>query len=1338
VRLAGWFTFVGTCVLAALAPHGASAQHITIDGRFAGTLVGPNYTIGANLGRQVGSNLFHSFGVFGLATGESATFTSAGGTGPISNVIGRVTGGTLSAIDGRIQSQIVGANFYLINPSGIVFGPNAAVNVSGSFHVSTADYVKMADGAKFQATDPNGSTLSAAPPVAFGFLTATPAAITVNGSSLTPGGPGGTLGLVGGPVSISSSTARGAALFAPAGTIHVTSAASKGEVPVDPRNTSGLTVTSFGPISIGGGSILEVDDQLRKGSGGSVFIRSGELTIDASEINADHYGFGPSGQLVLRGDNHVSLTNAAIVHSVAFGAGNGAAIAVTTGLSGVISADNALVIGGSAGPGDGGSVSAMGGQLTLTNGAQLLSVGQGSGKTGQLSIHTGQLTLSKGAQIGVGALGSATGGDVSVTVDGQLSLDSASSPFFTGISSNLLGSLAPPPQIQVELPPLLVPLPPQLQAPLEALTLSTFLRKPPQFTASGIPGNINVTAGSLSIVNSGQISAATQQPRDGGNVTVSVPGQLTIDGRSQNPVSFTGITSQSFPGSTGNAGSVVVNAGTLSIANNGVISGETFGSGHGGSVAVRVAGGLSIDGTVGDSRLLTGISSASAPGNTGSAGSVSVNASTLSILSNGMISAASFGSGNGGSVSVSAAGQLTIDGKSQNSLFGTGITSAARPGSSGDAGNVLVNAGTLSIVNKGTITSESDSTGQAGAVVVNAGTLSLSGGGLISSAATASGNGGAVQVIAQGALSLCDPGSGITASATSTGSGNAGSVAVNAPQITVTSGAQIASTTVGTGAGGSVGVTTPGALVLDGMGVLGTGIAASATGAQSGAGGDVTVAADSLSAASGAQIASKAGGLGKGGDVGVRVAGDVNLSGTAADGTASGISAAAIAGSIGGAGQVTLLAGGALSVTGGAQVSSSTSGLGNGGTVTVSSQGPLSLSSGGGILALASATASGNAGTVTVSAPQMALTSAAEIASTTAGTGNGGSVSVSTPGTLALAGGAQIAASATGLQSGMGGLVTVAANNLTVEGGAQIASTAAGPGNGGSVSVNIAGPIAIDGHGETTGITSQSLAGPGNGGDVRVRSGSLSVLNGGIVASGTQGPGNGGSVFVNAGRGISIDDGQITAASGGGFGSGGNVIVASPNLAIHNGGEISTETFGPGSGGNIFVTVSGNLAIDTSTGTSPSGILATAAAGSSGTGGNVTLSAGNLALVSGGVISTERLGSGHTGSISVGVSQDLAIDGGSGTGTTGISSKSEPGSAGSAGNVSIGASTLSISGGGQISASTQGAGRGGDVSVFVAGVTALTGSGQVSAGTSGPGQGGSVELSAQDALTLDG
>src|SRR5579862_9809291 len=128
----------------------AWAQHITIDGTLspARTLAGPNYTIGANLGKQVGGNLFQSFGIFGLGTGENATFT---GPATVTNVIGRVTGGRQSSVNGAINSSINGANVYLINPAGIVFGPNATVNVSGSFRAASADYLRTSDGSRFQA-----------------------------------------------------------------------------------------------------------------------------------------------------------------------------------------------------------------------------------------------------------------------------------------------------------------------------------------------------------------------------------------------------------------------------------------------------------------------------------------------------------------------------------------------------------------------------------------------------------------------------------------------------------------------------------------------------------------------------------------------------------------------------------------------------------------------------------------------------------------------------------------------------------------------------------------------------------------------------------------------------------------------------------------------------------------------------------------------------------------------------------------------------------------------------------------------------------------------------------
>jgi len=123
---------------------------VTLDGTLGrgGALPGPDYLIGADLGQQHGGNLFHSFKDFNLQSFESATFS---GPSNVNNVISRVTGGNPSQIDGLIRSTILNADMYLVNPYGIMFGPNAQLDVQGSFHASTADYLRLGDGGHFDA-----------------------------------------------------------------------------------------------------------------------------------------------------------------------------------------------------------------------------------------------------------------------------------------------------------------------------------------------------------------------------------------------------------------------------------------------------------------------------------------------------------------------------------------------------------------------------------------------------------------------------------------------------------------------------------------------------------------------------------------------------------------------------------------------------------------------------------------------------------------------------------------------------------------------------------------------------------------------------------------------------------------------------------------------------------------------------------------------------------------------------------------------------------------------------------------------------------------------------------
>jgi hypothetical protein len=134
-----------------------------------------------------------------------------------------------------------------------------------------------------------------------------------------------------------------------------------------------LTVTSFGPVDLKGGSKLDVSNSGVPGSGGSVFIRSGALTINASEINADNYGSGSGGTLTLHGDSQIALSNGAFVHAIARGTGSGAGVVISTAPAGSVSADASAAVSASTGTGNAGPLSVSTGQLTVADGAGLVT-----------------------------------------------------------------------------------------------------------------------------------------------------------------------------------------------------------------------------------------------------------------------------------------------------------------------------------------------------------------------------------------------------------------------------------------------------------------------------------------------------------------------------------------------------------------------------------------------------------------------------------------------------------------------------------------------------------------------------------------------------------------------------------------------------------------------------------------------------------------------------------------------------------------------------------------------------------------------------------------------------
>ena len=106
-------------------------------------------------GATRGNVLFHSFDQFSIGEGRRAYFSNPEG---IESILSRVTGSNRSDIFGTL-GVLGDANLFFLNPNGIVFGPNARLDVSGSFIASTGDRFNLSDGNIFSATDPNAPPL---------------------------------------------------------------------------------------------------------------------------------------------------------------------------------------------------------------------------------------------------------------------------------------------------------------------------------------------------------------------------------------------------------------------------------------------------------------------------------------------------------------------------------------------------------------------------------------------------------------------------------------------------------------------------------------------------------------------------------------------------------------------------------------------------------------------------------------------------------------------------------------------------------------------------------------------------------------------------------------------------------------------------------------------------------------------------------------------------------------------------------------------------------------------------------------------------------------------------
>ena len=237
-----------------------------------GTLVTPNGNrIDISGGQLSGdkANLFHSFTQFGLNAEQIANFL----TNPsIQNILGRIVGGDPSVINGLIQVTGGNSNLFLMNPAGIVFGPNASLNVTGAFTATTANGIGFGSN-WFSASGPNNYTALVGNPSTFNFSMSQPGAI-INAANLTLG-EGQNLTLLGGTVASTGTVS------APGGQIMIS--AVPGEKLVRLSQTGSPLSLEFQPLPQSGNQpqawnlpILSLPQLLTAGGGGN----ANKLTVN--------------------------------------------------------------------------------------------------------------------------------------------------------------------------------------------------------------------------------------------------------------------------------------------------------------------------------------------------------------------------------------------------------------------------------------------------------------------------------------------------------------------------------------------------------------------------------------------------------------------------------------------------------------------------------------------------------------------------------------------------------------------------------------------------------------------------------------------------------------------------------------------------------------------------------------------------------------------------------------------------------------------------------------------------------------------------------------------------
>lgn len=664
--------------------HSAEAQVIS-DGTLSTTIgsVGSDFTITG--GASSGNNLYHSFSQFSVPAGGSASFSNASN---IENIFARVTGGSTSSIDGLLQTN-GSANLFLLNPVGILFGPNASLDVGGSFVASTANSVIFADGVQFSTTDTtSGVLLTVATPVGLQ-LGANAGSIQVQGSLAIS--RGNTLGLAGSQIDMSRASLR-----APDGQIELW--AVQNTQIATTRQPWQLTTTpaDWGTVALQQASLVDASGT----NGGAINVRGRGLTLQGGSNIRSNTVTGQGRGITVQTTEFVDLLGASLPGQFFPGIGTS--------------------VGSFFGPpqiGRAGDVTVETGRLSLSNGASLQSSSSSNNsRSGDLTVRASDVEVVgfnpffKSPTSITTTLFSGTNnesGTVTIEADRLSVIDG-------GLISTSLVNLNPAASLMGRSGNISIRATESFEisgsTPNDVLSgVSTGI----QPFAEGQAGDITVDAGRLQISNGGSIRSSLAGTGQAGNISIQATevsvSEPEIDRTSNLPG---GITVAVGSDAVGPGGTINLTADRLRVFDGGQITSSSSGQGAAGNINLQVRD-IDIQGIsqapVGGQYRSSAIAASSA--STFDAGSVNLTADSIRVSDRGQVTVSNSGTGNAGNLSATA----------RNILLDNGASLRAEV-NGGDQGNINLQIDEVLLLRHGSnITTNAQGASTGGNININAG-----------------------------------------------------------------------------------------------------------------------------------------------------------------------------------------------------------------------------------------------------------------------------------------------------------------------------------------------------------------------------------------------------------------------------------------------------------------------------------------------------------------------------------------------------------------------------------------------------------------------------------------